>query len=157
MGALTKGDRRAATGASMTEFDVDSKHGREGLRKLYECALLNNSGKVPTAETSEIIQKFFDDYGEAYVDYVVGMDRTETNIVGLNICAATLEDIGLEPSADARDKCNVKAFLSKIQGASVGTQNLLFAVFESCFKEAVHLAKIGGFFEGAVEDIKATR
>ena len=157
MGALTKGDRRAATGSSMGEFDIDSKHGREGLKKLYDCALLNNNGILPTAETSDILRTFFDEYGSVYEgEYDAAMDKTEMHILGINIIAATLIDVGLEKGEKARDSADVKAFLTKIQGAPVGTQNLLFAVFESCVKETVQLAKNGGFFEGAVEDISAT-
>ena len=34
-GALTKGDRRAATGADLTEFNYDSPYGRHALRTMY--------------------------------------------------------------------------------------------------------------------------
>lgn len=35
VGALTKGDRRAATGADLTEFNFDTNYGRTALRTLY--------------------------------------------------------------------------------------------------------------------------
>ena len=34
-GALTKGDRRAATGADLTEFNFDTQYGRNALRTMY--------------------------------------------------------------------------------------------------------------------------
>ena len=34
-GALTKGDRRAATGADLTEFNFDTPYGRQALRTMY--------------------------------------------------------------------------------------------------------------------------
>ena len=34
-GALTKGDRRAATGADLTEFNFDTPYGRGALRAMY--------------------------------------------------------------------------------------------------------------------------
>ena len=34
-GALTKGDRRAATGADMTEFNFDTAYGRLALKQMY--------------------------------------------------------------------------------------------------------------------------
>lgn len=34
-GALTKGDRRAATGADLTEFNFDTAYGRNALRTMY--------------------------------------------------------------------------------------------------------------------------
>ena len=35
-GALTKGDRRAATGADLTEFNFDTVYGRNALRLMYQ-------------------------------------------------------------------------------------------------------------------------
>lgn len=35
LGALTKGDRRAATGADFTSFDLDTKYGRRALRSMF--------------------------------------------------------------------------------------------------------------------------
>ena len=34
-GALTKGDRRAASGADLTEFNFDTPYGRTALRTMY--------------------------------------------------------------------------------------------------------------------------
>ena len=34
-GALTKGDRRAATGADLAEFNFDTPYGRQALRTMY--------------------------------------------------------------------------------------------------------------------------
>ena len=35
LGALTKGDRRAATGADLTEFNFDTPYGRQALKNMY--------------------------------------------------------------------------------------------------------------------------
>ena len=35
LGALTKGDRRAATGADLGEFNFDTPYGRNALRAMY--------------------------------------------------------------------------------------------------------------------------
>ncbi|KAK7504954.1 hypothetical protein BaRGS_00003982 [Batillaria attramentaria] len=37
LGALTKGDRRAATGADLTEFNFDTPYGRSALKTIYTC------------------------------------------------------------------------------------------------------------------------
>ena len=39
-GALTKGDRRAATGADLTQFNFDTPHGRSALRSMYQAITL---------------------------------------------------------------------------------------------------------------------
>ena len=35
-GALTKGDRRAATGADLTQFNFDTPYGRSALKNMYQ-------------------------------------------------------------------------------------------------------------------------
>ena len=37
LGALTKGDRRAATGSNFAQFDIDTKYGRIALRSMVDC------------------------------------------------------------------------------------------------------------------------
>jgi len=126
------------------QFNIDSKHGSEGLKKLYECARLNNGGTVPTIESAGIIGLFFETYGESYnkgeATYRKGMDEAELNELGMNVVQATLVDIGLDNGDDAREKNSVNTFLNKIQGAPVGTQNLLFSLFESCVQGAITTA-----------------
>ena len=39
-GALTKGDRRAATGADLTQFNFDTPYGRSALRNMYQSVTL---------------------------------------------------------------------------------------------------------------------
>ena len=36
IGAITKGDRRAATGADLTQFNFDTNYGRQALKSMYE-------------------------------------------------------------------------------------------------------------------------
>ena len=36
LGAITKGDRRAATGADLTQFNFDTQYGRQSLNTMYE-------------------------------------------------------------------------------------------------------------------------
>ena len=142
------------------QFNIDSKHGSEGLKKLYDCARLNNGGTVPTFESAGIIGLFFETYGESYnkgeATYRKGMDEAELNELGMNVVQATLVDIGLDNGDDAREKNSVNTFLNKIQGAPVGTQNLLFSLFESCVQGAITTAKASGWYEGCVEDVKAS-
>ena len=40
-GALTKGDRRAASGADLTEFNFDTPYGRTALRMMYSAICRN--------------------------------------------------------------------------------------------------------------------
>jgi len=42
LGALTKGDRRAATGADLTQFNFDTPYGRSALRNMYQAITLQS-------------------------------------------------------------------------------------------------------------------
>ncbi|KAJ1450345.1 P-loop containing NTP hydrolase pore-1-domain-containing protein [Pelagophyceae sp. CCMP2097] len=46
LGALTKGDRRAASGQDMSDFEVDTYHGRQALTKLSEACNNRFENKV---------------------------------------------------------------------------------------------------------------
>lgn len=37
VGAITKGDRRAATGADLKEFNFETPYGRSALKTMYDC------------------------------------------------------------------------------------------------------------------------
>lgn len=45
-GALTKGDRRAATGVDLGEFNFDTTYGRNSLRLMYQhICIVSNTGR----------------------------------------------------------------------------------------------------------------
>ena len=45
LGALTRGDRRAATGIDLSEGHLDSPLGRQALKKMYDALVLRGAGK----------------------------------------------------------------------------------------------------------------
>ena len=45
LGALTRGDRRAATGVDLSEGNLDSPLGRQALKKMYDALVLRGAGK----------------------------------------------------------------------------------------------------------------
>ena len=51
-GALTKGDRRAATGADLNEFNFDTNYGRSALRSMYL--------SISSVSTLRTLQTFLD-------------------------------------------------------------------------------------------------
>jgi len=140
LGALTKGDRRAATGTDLSEFDVDSVFGRRALAKFYT-ALSSSPHSPPSRNSNSILDEFISNSQQSSDDA-----RMET----LTTAANALHDVGLggEP--------NVKKFLNRIAGLEVLRQRLVFSLFMSTLDDVITDAKATGEFEGSVEDIKAT-
>lgn len=60
LGALTKGDRRAASGADLTEFNFDTPYGRAALRSMYSCICQNEI--VPGLSFSTVSKGAYEDF-----------------------------------------------------------------------------------------------
>ncbi|KAL7444868.1 hypothetical protein ACHAXM_009693 [Skeletonema potamos] len=140
LGALTKGDRRAATGTDLSEFDVDSVFGRRTLAKFY-MALFSSPCSPPSRNTNSILDEFISQSQQSSDDARMEMLTTAAN-------ALSHVGLGGEP--------NVKKFLNRIAGLEVLRQRLVFSLFMSTLDDVISDAKATGEFEGSVEDIKAT-
>lgn len=140
LGALTKGDRRAATGTDLSLFDVDSVFGRRALSKLYT-ALSSSPCSPPSRNSNAILDTFSSSQQSS---------DEEARIETLTTAFNALNDVGLggEP--------NVKKFLNRIAGLEVMRQRLVFSLFMSTLDDVIADAKATGEWEGSVEDIKAT-
>ena len=56
-GALTKGDRRAATGADLTQFNFDTPYGRSALRNMYQAiSLVCQIARFRIKDNSAVLQ-----------------------------------------------------------------------------------------------------
>ena len=169
LGALTKGDRRAATGSDMSEFDLDSKYGKRALKRFYNAleeseasagessmgvlgVLSSESGKAKS-----IIETFIEDsksYGDAIVRSLPANDEKLKIACVLSIAMAELERVGLDKSA--RSKADVRVFLNRLSGLMVVRQSLVFSLFMSTLGGVINIAKTSGEFEGTAEDLAAT-
>jgi hypothetical protein len=167
LGALTKGDRRAATGSDMSEFDLDSKYGKRALKRFYYALQTNeasgieeplSSAHLPCRKAEEIIDAFVKDR-RAAKDLEVLSFPTENKKV-LQMCVMSdavheLDRVGLD--RDARAGSDVKKFLNRLAGLTVSRQSLVFSLFMSTLDDVIKEAKLTGEFEGTAEDIKATK
>jgi len=147
LGALTKGDRRAATGADLSDFDIDSIFGRRSLNRVY-ISLRERPPNPPSRNTNAILDAFV-----AHPDIASqlrDLDEEDKRVQALLAASEALEDVGLTGEAV------VKAFLNRIAGLEVTRQNLLFSLFMSTLDDVIADAKATGEFEGSVEDVKAT-
>ena len=149
LGALTKGDRRAATGTDLSDFDVDSLFGRRALARLY-----NNLREPPASAPSRNSNQVLDDFlalGEIASRFAnEERDEATKRADALQAASEALVDVGLtgEPV--------VKNFLNRIAALDVARQNLVFSLFMSTLDDVIADAKVSGEWEGSVEDVKAT-
>ena len=148
LGALTKGDRRAATGSDLSEFDIDSRFGKRALKRVY-ANLRAVPPIAPSRNSNAILDEFVHLAGNETVE-VRKQDETVQRTYALLAAAEALIFVGLSGDAD------VKVFLNRILGLPVMKQNLVFSLFMSTLDDVVTDAKATGEFEGSVEDVKAT-
>lgn len=148
LGALTKGDRRAATGSDLSDFDIDSLFGRRALKRFY-----SSLRAVPPTAPSRSPNAILDEFVRLAVDENIEIGEQEEaaqHSFALTAAAEALERVGLVDDAD------VKLFLNRIMGLAVTRQNLIFGLFMSTLDDIVTDAKATGEFEGSVEEVRAT-
>ncbi|KAL3940125.1 MAG: hypothetical protein SGBAC_005264 [Bacillariaceae sp.] len=165
LGALTKGDRRAATGSDMlSDFDLDSRYGQKAMKRFYRALSTvkeNQAENVPetaiypSRSSQEILDKFAVDGVKSKNIFAMGLPDAPTSrrLAILSLACQDLEDVGLSMASKTGD---VKVFLNRIFGLPVVRQNLIFSLFMSTLDDVISEAKLTGEFEGSAEDIKAT-
>jgi len=160
LGAITKGDRRAATGSDMSDFNVDSKHGTQALTRMLD-TLVKNSNTRPSSKTNEVLDEFIQDYNYTCHGEALGvggvMNEDDMEIMRENafdVAKKALDKVGLE-EGENRKKADVKMFLNRIAGLPVGSQNMIFKLFSTTLDDIIATAKKNGWYEGCVEDLFA--
>ncbi len=167
LGALTRGDRRAASGLDLSESNLDSAVGRKALCRL--CDALSDGGAALPA-------------GVALADILTDASRPEeatqlttpaalherlracTQALGLGVPGAGAADAaslpeggaGGEKPASASDKSDVRRFLNRLLGMPVAAQNLLFRYFLATLAAELRAAKAEGKFSEGVSDLRAS-
>ncbi len=121
LGALTKGDRRAATGSDLSEFDIDSRFGRRSLKRFYDC--MTSDPPYAPSKTSNVILDAYIPKSRDIPSYLTQTDKRQHALVSVKM---NLDIIGIEAGSDARKTGNVKVFLNRIAALSVLAQNLIF-------------------------------
>ena len=139
LGALTRGDRRAADAADLSEFDVDTKWGGLAMKEVVEaCSSPAYSATIPPAD---------------HVRDALGLKR---NGELQEKWTAYLEeaDDALAATGITVDKLTVKHFLNRMLGMKVATQNRLFGHFTAVLDHTIKKAKEDHKFDDGVVDIR---
>jgi hypothetical protein len=137
LGALTRGDRRAATGADLSQFNFETKYGKAALKKLITWVAYHHD-TPPGVELEPIVK------GTSLEGFGVGDLHAQLNRV--------LKSIGLLDEAGA--KVPVSKFLNRLLGAPVEMQNMIFTYYTAIFDADVQAAKRTGTYNEGVSDIR---
>eukprot|EP00794_Sanderia_malayensis_P010733 gene10733-11882_t len=136
LGALTKGDRRAATGADLAEFNFDTIYGRQALRTMYSC--ISKLLFFPGVMLSDVMEgasqtdakHTLEDFHVIMKECLQKMDILEENVLGTTV--------------KEKEAGNVTKFLNRILGLTVDKQNLIFSYFYEGMKSLIRAAKRDG-------------
>ena len=139
LGALTKGDRRAADASDLSAFDVDTRWGLKALRELLDLVLHpQTSAQLPPP---------------AYVRDALGI-RANSEMQTKWSEYLDAADEALASAGIAKDDVGVKMMLNRILGMEVGMQNKIFTHFTANLEHEVKMAKENHRYDEGVVDIR---
>jgi|AntRauTorckE5430_2_1112549.scaffolds.fasta_scaffold05645_2 hypothetical protein len=125
LGALTKGDRRAASGSDLSEFDIDSRFGRRALKRFYDC-MTAEPPYPPSKATNSILDSYLSSVDDFHFERA--NSDVDLRLFVLSEVKTSLESVGIDPANDVRKSAEVKVFLNRIAALSVAKQNLVFSL-----------------------------
>jgi hypothetical protein len=160
LGALTKGDRRAAAGQDLHEFDLDNHYGKGAVRRLLEA--IDSGISIAAGANLHELKKMCNEASlsdSAHVRTLNGFEGMMTSeeqrwILALNgHFQAALDSIGYGQARKESDAGNVTKFLGRLLGLPVSTQNALFHYFFGILEHAMASAIKEGRYTDAITDL----
>ena len=124
LGALTKGDRRAASGSDLSEFDIDSRFGIRSLKRLLDC-MVPEPPYMPSKGSNAVLDLYILNSDNVSLR---AKDQHDRRQCALKEAKVSLETIGIDTSSDTRKNNSVKFFLNRIAALTVAEQNLVFGL-----------------------------
>ena len=152
LGALTKGDRRAADAADLSQFDFQTRYGRKALERLVDSVRRRSLGvgrpmKLVRAVLGyDVSEEESDEKWEAHCEDV----ETALMTVGFDLT---------NPGATKGEReraLNVKQFLNRLLGLATTTQNRCFRHFTAMFDDEIARDKSEGRYDDGVVDLKGS-
>lgn len=138
LGALTRGDRRAASGADLSQFNFDTKYGRNALKKLLTAVSFEQQAPAGV-DLAAIVNG----------TPMEGFSATDIH----STLTQTLQQIGLLENGPGGN-VPVTKFLNRLLGAPVDMQSVLFGYYTAIFDADIAQARRTGVFNEGVSDIK---
>ena len=174
LGALTKGDRRAADAADLSQFDFQTKYGRRALDTLIDQVrsrdLLGAGGR-----SSKLLRDVLGDDAATEFEESGDLSAWEEHcqvledalmLVGVQLATGENDgrDQGLVRSTQAgvagggkKKPLGVKTFLNRLLGLTTSMQNRAFKHFVALFDDEIAKDKSEGQYDDGVVDMRANR
>ncbi|KAK3286832.1 hypothetical protein CYMTET_5621 [Cymbomonas tetramitiformis] len=156
LGALTRGDRRAASGADLSASNFDTPLGRRALRRMYDAV-------VQEEDTLAFGVSLGDLESGAEIRSIAGFHaslRAGCSMMGVGVGSKDPADSdeveGGGGSMGTKDLGDVKRFLNRILGLPVAQQNQIFSYFAAVLAAEVRAAKSEGKYSEGVSDLPAS-
>ena len=138
LGALTRGDRRAAIGGDWDDVNqLESKYGKKALGDIIK------KGREAMEDYKMELLLNGEDYTEAVCVKYMDDDRDISQAINF---------MALEPAKD--ETRSVKQFLNRLLGLPVRLQNRLFDLFQDRLKLVINAAKENGMFDAGAADLR---
>ena len=173
LGALTRGDRRAASGLDLSEMNFDSPLGRASLRKMYDF-IISESPVLPNGvKFHDLLNSLPADEAERFLPDADSIGRVSAaalteaisalhaalrdgiQAVGISVPAKRTDAIAEAKQQTSKEKngSDVKTFLNRLLGTPVSHQNLLFRYFALTLAAETRAAKAEGKLVEGVTDL----
>ncbi|KAK4471151.1 hypothetical protein MN116_005546 [Schistosoma mekongi] len=132
LGALTHGDRRATETRDLSQFNLDTKLGREALELVLRACIWGEEGIVDPPN---------DYIPSTSLDATVDRDNLNSQSF-FNDVRASLQGVGLATGrCREKDSNQMSKFLNRILGIRVHIQNAIFQYFSDTLEEVTRRAK----------------
>eukprot|EP00124_Ichthyophonus_hoferi_P002527 Ihof_evm6s175 gene=Ihof_evmTU6s175 len=144
LGALTRGDRKAASGFDLSLFNIDTKYGHIALNALYSSVLMRQLHPgIPIELVANLLQAYGSPGAAQTIDTFLETLQGAVNYTGLaeNLSSAKPNNGG------------VKKFLNRILGMPINLQYMLYGYFTAILNQIVSSARMDGSYNEGVMDL----
>lgn len=151
LGALTKGDRRAASGQDMSKYNVNTVYGKSAAKAVAAAATYMQLVEKVTAPAvvRRAVSSVPPDSGDNGDRFISLLDTHREPSAFLEVIGTSVGAMGFTDP----EKVTPNALLNRMLGLAVHQQALLFANFVEALEALVAKAKLEGRFSEGVVDI----
>ncbi len=128
LGALTKGDRRGASGLDFSTFNIDNKYGSMALQELLN-ATLERKELAKGLHVSDLSRSIPTALNEVFRSEE---DEKRRNALLLGMIQYAIESMCLD--GRPQNTFKVSTFLTRLQSLAPALQRLMFDYFSCCMK-----------------------